>query len=261
MQIDWLTVIAQIINFLVLVWLLQRFLYRPIKHAMERREARIEERLSEAQSARSDAKAEKEKLEDERSALKTSKAQVLDQAHQEADELRERLEGDIREEMENKRHSWRMQLEAEREDFTRALQKRAGHQSIEIARRVLEDYANSELTGQVAEVFIERLQTLEDDVLQKLSDAASRTGDPALVESGSELKTAARKNITRAIHACVSKDMEVQYREDEDLVLGFRLTIGEQTLEWSAARHLKALDTTLDEILDNTRPVPKTKTG
>ena len=51
MQIDWLTVAAQIINFLVLIWLLQRFLYRPITNAMARREARIEERLSDAKPA------------------------------------------------------------------------------------------------------------------------------------------------------------------------------------------------------------------
>ena len=51
MQIDWLTVAAQIVNFLVLVWLLQRFLYRPITEAMARREERIESRLSEAKNA------------------------------------------------------------------------------------------------------------------------------------------------------------------------------------------------------------------
>ena len=260
MQIDWLTVAAQIVNFLILVWLLQRFLYRPISLAMERREARIEERLSAARSTRSDAQAEKEKLQDERSALEKSKEQALDQARQEARALRERLESDIREEMETKRETWRKQIEVEREDFSRSLQRRAGHQSIEIARRVLKDYANSELAGHVAEVFIEQLHNLDDDMRQKLSGAALRTGDPALVESGDKLQSTARRNVTRAIHDCVSRDVDVTYREDDDIVMGLRLTIGEQTVEWSAARHLKTLETTLDEVLENTQGPAKAVT-
>lgn len=140
--------------------------------------------------------------------------------------LRERLESDIREEMETKRETWRKQIEVEREDFSRSLQRRAGHRSIEIARRMLKDYANSELAGHVAEVFIEQLHNLDDDMRQKLSDAALRTGDPALVESGDKLQSTARRNVTRAIHDCVSRDVDVTYREDDDIVMGLRLTIG-----------------------------------
>jgi len=55
LQIDWLTVAAQIVNFLVLIWLLQRFLYKPITNAMRRREERIEDRLAEAKEAREEA--------------------------------------------------------------------------------------------------------------------------------------------------------------------------------------------------------------
>ena len=45
MQVDWITTIAQIINFLVLVYLLKRFLYGPIVSAMIHREAHIAERV------------------------------------------------------------------------------------------------------------------------------------------------------------------------------------------------------------------------
>ena len=48
MQIDWFTVVAQIVNFLILVWLLKKFLYGPIIRAMDDRERRIASRLEEA---------------------------------------------------------------------------------------------------------------------------------------------------------------------------------------------------------------------
>ena len=80
MQIDWLTVAAQIANFLVLVWLLQRFLYRPITEAMARREERIEAGLSAAKSARAEVDARASRLQEERAALEANREAVLDQA-------------------------------------------------------------------------------------------------------------------------------------------------------------------------------------
>ena len=38
MRINRFTVFAQAINFLILVWLLKRFLYKPILHAIDERE-------------------------------------------------------------------------------------------------------------------------------------------------------------------------------------------------------------------------------
>ena len=57
MDVDWITVSAQIVNFLILVWLLKRFLYRPVLNAMNRREQRIHQRLGRGQRARSQRRA------------------------------------------------------------------------------------------------------------------------------------------------------------------------------------------------------------
>jgi F-type H+-transporting ATPase subunit b len=48
MLIDWFTVGAQVVNFLILVWLLKRFLYKPILHAIDERERRIAKELADA---------------------------------------------------------------------------------------------------------------------------------------------------------------------------------------------------------------------
>lgn len=250
MQIDWLTVAAQIVNFLVLVWLLQRFLYRPITQAMARREERIETRLSEAKAAREEVEAEAGRLREQRQALEAGWDEMLAKARQEAAALRARLEEDIREEMDARRSTWRSQLEDEREAFAARLRQRAGHQVIDIVGRVLKDYAGSDLAGQLADTFAERLADLDADERDKLSAAASRAKDPARVESSVVLKPGVRGQITRAIHECVARDIEVEYEEDGDLLLGIRLTIGEQTVEWSAARFLHRLETTLDELID-----------
>jgi F-type H+-transporting ATPase subunit b len=250
-QIDWITVAAQIANFLVLVWLLQRFLYRPITRAMARREEEIEKRLAEAKEARKDAEDEAETLRGKQSDLEDEKDQILDDARQEAQSLRERLEEDIREDMEVRRETWRSHLEEERAGFASTLQRRAGHQVIAITEQMLHEYARADLAGELANGFIARLENLEDERRDKLSQAASHSHDPAVVESSITLKSGVRGKITRAVHEVLKTDIDIDYRQNEDLVLGVRLTIGEQTLEWSAARHLKRLEGALDEAIDN----------
>lgn len=255
MQIDWLTVAAQIVNFLVLVWLLQRFLYRPITNAMARREERIETRLSEAKEARAEVEAEAAHLREQQEDLEASREEMLREARQKAADLRARLEDDIREEMEARRKTWEDHLEDERDEFAARLRQRASHQVIDIVGRVLRDYAGSDLAGQVVGSFVNRLANLDAEAREKLSSAAERADGPAKVESSVPLEPSARSRITRAVHEHIAPDIEVNYHEDDGLLLGVRLTIGEQTLEWSAARFLGRLETTLDEVIEgSSRP-------
>lgn len=250
MQIDWLTVAAQIVNFLVLVWLLQRFLYRPITDAMARREERIESRLAEAKDARAKVEADAEHLREKREELEANRQEVLREARQEAADLRKEMEDELRREMKARRKTWEDHLEDEQDEFAKRLRQRAGHQVVDIVARVLKDYAGSDLAGQVAGTFADRLANLDAEALDKLTAAAGRADGPVRVYSSVPLKPAARSQITRAIHAHISPDIEVDYTEDDDLLLGVRLTIGEQTVEWSATRFLSRLETTLEEVIE-----------
>jgi F-type H+-transporting ATPase subunit b len=250
MQIDWLTVAAQIVNFLVLVWLLQRFLYRPITEAMARREDRIESRLAEAKEARERVETEAARLREKQENLEASREEVLRAARQEADDLRRGMETDLRKEMEARRKTWEGHLEEARDDFTVRLRRRAGHQVVDIVGRVLKDYTDSDLAGQVVGTFVDRLAKLDDEAHAKLKAAAGRADGPVRVDSSVPLEPTARSRITRAIHEHIAPDIAVAYGEDDHLLLGLRLTVGEQTVEWSAARFLSRLDTTLDEVID-----------
>lgn len=250
MQIDWLTVAAQIVNFLVLVWLLQRFLYKPITNAMRRREERIETRLSEAKSARTEAEEEAEALRQKEAELEERKEEILQSAREEADELRERLQTDIREEMEKKRAAWRDHLAEERDAFVTSLRRQAGKQVLEITERVLSDYADSNTAERVVTTFAERLKALDAETREKMTSAAAEDNQTAVVHTGSALESSAKGRITRAIHETLSSEIDVDYREDADMVMGVRLTIGDYTAEWSAMRYLKRLETELGEIID-----------
>lgn len=250
MQIDWLTVAAQIVNFLVLVWLLQRFLYKPITRAMRRREDRINDRLAEAKDARDQAEQEAQKLRAQQDDLAARKDEILGAAHDSAAELRARLEAAIRDDMQDKRAAWQEHLSQERDAFVALVQRAAGARLLEITERVLSDYADTDTAERVAATFTNHLKALDADTRAKLTRAASDKTAPALVQTGTTLASAAKGRITRAIHKTLSTDIDVEYREDRDLIFGVRLTIGDYTVEWSAMRYLKRLNIELAEIID-----------
>jgi len=248
-QIDWLTVAAQIVNFLVLVWLLQRFLYRPITDAIGRREQRIADRLNEARAARGAAEEEAETFRRRQQELEERKEDILSSARDEARALRDRMEDEVRKEVEEKRAAWRDHLDAERAALLSALQRRAGHRILDITGRILSEYADTGISERAVATFAERLATLDPQTRDRLAEAASEA-QTAMVETGAALSGAAKGRITRALREALSAEIDVEYREDDGIVIGARLTIGDVTAEWSAARYLDRLRVELDEVID-----------
>ncbi len=250
MQIDWLTLTAQIANFLVLIWLLQKFLYAPITNAMARREERIEERLIDARKAREEAEAEAKALRDQQQALEDSKADILDDARKGAGDLRKGLEEEVREDVRQMHRTWQQHLEDEHAELAQTLQRRVAGQVLGVVRQILSEFADTDLEGQIADVFIRRLEAISEDDLDRLTESAKRGQDQALVESGLELPPAIRSRITRAIHEKLEDGVDVQYRTDPDILLGIRMILSDLTVEWSAARHLDRLQANIDESLE-----------
>ena len=257
MQIDWLTVGAQLVNFLVLVWLLQRFLYGPITRAMARREERIEGRLREARESREAAEAEAERLRERQEELDRQREEFLDEARAEAKALRERLEQEARDEVDEARSGWRRQVEAERADFLRELRRRTAAHVHELARTALAELADAELEERVAARFRESLRELVPDRARKMAEAARGESGTVRIESALELSPGMRGQLTRAVHEHLGEDLETDHARAEDLVLGIRLRAGAQVLEWSLSSYLARVESAVAEKLDEARPAPE----
>ena len=84
MPIDWFTVVAQAINFLILVWLLKRFLYKPILHAIDEREKGIAAQLAEAEAKKAEAQKERDDFQHKNEAFDQERAALLKKATDEA---------------------------------------------------------------------------------------------------------------------------------------------------------------------------------
>lgn len=249
MQIDWITVAAQVVNFLVLVWLLRRFLYGPITRAMKRREERIEGRLDDAEKKRKEAEEEAEDYRQKQRDLDEKHDQIVEAAREEAEELRERLEKEAREEVEKAREAWRRELADEKDSFLSDLRQKAALHVANVARTALSAIADADLEAQAAEKFIAKLRDLDKEEIESLRKAAKEAEDPISIESAFDLAGPIKGKLTKAVRETIADDLEVDYTHADDLTLGIRFRVGPRAVEWSLDAYLDRLEETTAQIL------------
>ena len=244
MQLDWITVAAQIINFLILVWLLNRFLYGPITRAMERRETQIKDRLDAAAQERAKAEARQRDLDAAFAELEAVRRDKLKAAEEEAHALRHRLENEARDDVAGKREAWLAELNEDREEFTKRLREEVSHGFRELAEDALRTLADSSLTERMADVIAARLDALSQDDIAELAGEARREG-VILVESGCDLDAGVRRRLTRAIHDAIKVEADVAYEVDRAGLVGVRIKAGSASVEWSIDEYLDRFTETL----------------
>src|ERR1700712_4715479 len=91
MLIDWFTVGAQVLNFVILVWLLKRFLYQPVLDAIDAREARIATQIAETTASQATALQEQADFKRRNDDFDAHRQALLKQATADADAERQRL--------------------------------------------------------------------------------------------------------------------------------------------------------------------------
>jgi F-type H+-transporting ATPase subunit b len=254
MQIDWLTVAAQIVNFLVLVWLLKRFLYRPIMGAMAGREARIAERLQEARAKREAAEAEERKYHEQQAELERQREELLEAAGREAQEEARRRREEALEETRKAKHAWLQELEEEKGNFLEETQKLAAERFLELARHALADLADAHLEDQMVAALARRLREIDESALEKLRRAAIEAEERVVVQSRFGLSAERRRELTRVIHEMIGESIEVAYLRSDGLRCGIELAAGGERVVWTLEAYLDKLEAELREALEQLAP-------
>lgn len=249
MQIDWVTVIAQIVNFLVLIWLLQRVLYRPLTRALKAREEEVNRTLREAEAAREDAEAEAQAHREAQEALQEAREARLDEAREEAEALRRTMTEEAREDLATRRQTWQAQLEDEKAAFLDRLRRRAGEAFVTLARRALSDMADEDLVDRIAHVFARRLSSLDDAEQTQLRSALRRDKVP-VISSSFPLSDDARDRVGKAVAGLLGREAETDFREDDAIECGIVLAVGSRHVGWTLGEHLDALEEDVAHLLD-----------
>ncbi len=249
MLIDWLTVGAQTLNFLILVWLMKRFLYKPILHAIDEREKQIAAELASADRKKNEAQKEIDEFKHKNEALDQQRTALLSTATDAAKAEGQRLLDDARKAADALSAKRMKTLRSDAVDLRQDISRRTQQEVFAIARKALTDLATTSLEERLGEVFIRRLRELDDQAKAGLDEALKTASDPALVRSAFDLPLEQRGAIQNALNETFSAEIDVRFETAPDLISGIELTTNGQKVAWSIADYLASLEKKVDELL------------
>jgi len=249
MLIDWFTVSAQVVNFLILVWLLKRFLYKPILHAIDEREKRIAKELADADAKKTEAEKERQEFQKKNEELDQQRDELLSEAKDEAKAERQRLLDESRQAAGALHAKQQDALKREQESLRDAITRRTREEVFAIVRKTLTDLAGASLEERMSEVFTRRLRELNDEAKKSLAKALKTLSDPVLMRRAFELPSQQRDAIQREINEVFSTEMQVRFETAPDVISGIELTTNGQKVAWSIAEYLASLGKGVGELL------------
>ncbi len=238
MQIDGTTFVLEVINFLALVWILKRFLYRPVLDVLARRRAEVERTLAEGRAGKAQAEALQSQFETrlaewdkEKAALRATQEQAL------ATERERRLQA-LQQELAVERARQEAQATHRQDEQRQALEEQAAAQAGRFAARLLERIADPALEARLVDLLLDDLTQLPAESLAGLRAAAHEANVQGKVFSAYPLDEAQRQRLSQALTAQLEQPLPLVFAEDASLVAGLRLAIGPWQLRANLADEL-----------------------
>jgi F-type H+-transporting ATPase subunit b len=244
MLIDWFTVTVQVVNFLILVMLLKRFLYGPILKAIDGRTHAIAEKMTAAIDREKEAAMEKEALEDRYSAFEDKKKDLFAGALNEVTAYRQKLVHEACIEADAATEKWKEDVLQEKDAFLRSLHGSIQLETCTVIRHALRELSDTTLERQITRVFADKIRSAPiRDIAPDVVDSKADTVLPCIIRSAYPLDEAMKEEVAAALRSRLNDELDIQFEISHDSVCGIECFILGFKLSWS-------LDTYLDDLVD-----------
>lgn len=252
MMIDWVTVAAQLFNFAVLVWLLKRFLYKPILRAIDEREARIAAEMATADNRQTEAQAEIDEFSKKNQDFEQQRDALLRQMATEVETEKSRLLEEVRQSSEMLRAKMQETLKNEQYFLQQEIRRRTQWEVFAITRKTLTELAGLNLEQLMVESFVQRLRKLPEEEKKLLASAFVTSSMPGIIRSAFELPTAERAAI-KTVFIELFGEVQVDFETSPDLIAGIELSLDGHKVAWSIDHYLLSMEQSLNEVFQAQR--------
>ncbi len=249
MHIDWFVFLAQIFNFLLLMYLLKHFLYGRIIKAMDDREAKIAARFAEADELKTKAEEEALLYEKRNQSLNEKKETLLNEATLAAEAKRKELMEKVRVEVDAVKARWQDMLVREQDAFFYDLRQRAAKQLYATARKALSDLADADLEERIVEEFLRRVKDLDEEKSAQLRKAISGGGNRVTIQSAFGISAPRQTQIEEVLKKQITNGFTIRYLQEPDIVSGIEMRVNGHKIAWSLNEYLETLVESLTETL------------
>ncbi|MBC7263139.1 MAG: F0F1 ATP synthase subunit delta [Chloroflexi bacterium] len=259
LELDWATLIFQVINFLILIALLYRFLFRPGLQAVEHRRRQVQEMIERAQKEHEEAEALRQELEARLAQVEEETEILLSKVRATASEEAQAILEAARQEAEEILAEARAEAQRERDHAL-------GQYAEEIVNTVL--YVSGRLLGPVTppEVHDALVARLNEHVYQmgqhseQIQMFRQTLGDrnlTAQVSTARPLTMEQQGQLARTLTALADQHVDLEITDDPTLIAGLRVRLGDTIIDTSLAGQLEQLKervlSTLEERLTRVR--------
>ena len=261
MQIDWFTVGAQTLNFLLLVWLLKRYLYAPILKAIDARESQVAKVISDAERIKLNAELQSNLFNKKNVEIDNKRDELLKEANVIAHKQGEQivLEANINADKISKHRL--LALEKELQHYQDNIVLKTLVEIYEIARKVMADLADVELEQQMFEHFCRHLHNINSDETNNLHRAIEEDNSVLRLSSAFELSTTQIEKIDAILQKLIArkstahkssttnKPYQLKHEVKTELIMGIELRSNVWKIGWNSDDYLKVLQTYINQIL------------
>ncbi len=246
MHIDWWTLALQAINFLVLVWLLWRFLYRPVRAVIEKRKALSEEAFAKAAAKEAEVDALKKRMEEDRTAMAQERQDLLKKLHEESAAERETMLAQSREEAKKLIEDARQTIAKERRSALSSLQAEAGKLAVDLASKLLGQIDTNALGDAYLEKLEAQLEAMAADEREQLKKDLEPAEARMLVVTAVPIGEAERARWRKKLGAHIGREDKTGFETDPAIVGGAELRFPHTTLKFTWADQLRKAERVLN---------------
>lgn len=250
MQINWFEIVAQMINFFILLFLLQKFFYKPVVNAMEERQKRISKAQEEAEEKSKKADGLIQKYDHKMVEIKEEKREILEKAQKEAQEKKEKLLQEYKEEAEEKRKNFFKEIQEEKELFMKDLRIKLGQNAVKIASAILDSISSKELEEEIFQSFLEKICHIEEEVQ---IENFSLQGEDIILTSYKVLSKDRKERLKQTLKKSLGDFKELSFEVEENLIIGYELKLETFTIHTNIRKYLEEVEKNILETLEKAK--------
>lgn len=240
MELSWSTFLLEIVNFLVLVWILKRFFYKPLQSVIARRQQGIEARLAAAEETQQQARQLQQQYEERLAEWQGESRQAREDLQREMRAERAKLEKALEDSLQQQRQKAEAVEQRHQRETRRQLEQQAMEQGGRFAARLLQQGAGPELQQRLLELLLRSLDELPEEQRQPLRQQLAEPADAAEITSAFPLVKVQRQELEQVLREILQTDIPCHYVEDPELLAGLRIDIGSWQLGASVRDELRA---------------------
>ncbi len=251
------TTFAQILNFVVLVFLLKKFLYKPIINAMEQREKNIMSRLEEAEDTREAAQEEAEYYRQKQQEWEEDKHNRIEKFKQESEQEKQQLMMTAKREIKMLRQQWYEQLQREKQNFLDTLKQKANQQIMKLARQALQNLADADLQKHIINKFIHGLPQLTHNQVLKDNSLKNEKHESFIIRSAFSISEEQKQQLIQALQKQFTPDVKISFEINDDSICGIELLNHGYKIPWNLDHYLDELENKMSQSLEGENNVTK----